>query len=205
MAYSKYTLFELEERFQVSNKYASLFNLNDIKPVAASDNLQRDLKIAKKLQPKSEKAKSEFIVARILVDMMERNDDFFTIYSGDDLPADKEKGLNGEVDFLLAYNTGSFTINMPLISVVEAKRGEMDVGVDQCAAQMYGAKVFNDKKKASIPVIYGCVTNADDWLFLKLENNQILVDEQKYYLGQISKLLGVWQYIIDFYKVNLST
>lgn len=203
MAYRKYTLLDLKREFGVTNQLITLFKNKTISPVEASDNLKRDLKIARKIQPKSEKAKSELIVSRVLIDLMDKNDDFFTIYSGDNLPADTEKGLNGEIDFILAYNTQSFSINTPLISVVEAKRGEMDIGVNQCAAQMYGAKIFNDKANNSIPVIYGCVTNANEWLFLKLENNTIFVDKDRYSIRQLSQLLGIWQFIIDFYKKSL--
>lgn len=202
MAYSKIQLSNLRKEFGVNNQVIPLFKGVNIEPLEPSESLKRDIKIAKKLQPKTEKGKSELIVIRILLDIMEKNNDFFKIYSGDNLLADYEAGLNGEVDFLLAYNTGGYDFNRPIITIVEAKKGDIELGVAQCAAQMYGAKVFNEKEKTPLPVIFGCVTTADDWLFLKLENNTIWIDNKKYYLGQLPHLLGIWQWIIDLYKIN---
>lgn len=205
MSYRKIKLLDLHKEFKITNQLTDLFKDIDIQPLDISKGLKRDLKRADKIQPKSEKAKSEFIIAPVLVDIMERNNDFFKIYSGDNLSADVEKGLNGEVDFLLAYNTESYSFNTPLITVVEAKKGDIELGVDQCAAQMYGAQIFNQKMGTPVSVIYGCVTTADDWLFLKLEDKQLWIDRKKYYLGQLSHLLGVWQWIIDFYKKEIPT
>jgi len=65
---------------------------------------------------------------------------------------------------------------------------------------MVGADVFNRKKGVELPVIYGCVTTGDDWLFMKLEGQQILIDIKKYYLGDVPELLGVFQSVITFYR-----
>jgi len=44
------------------------------------------------------------------------------------------------------------------------------------------------------------VTNGDVWQFLKLENQTILIDARKYFLGNLAQILGVLQVIIDFYS-----
>ncbi len=74
------------------------------------------------------------------------------------------------------------------------------MGVPQCAAQLYGTKVFNEKKEAGIETIYGCVTTGNEWLFMKLEGEAYYIDSQIYYLNQLEELLGVFQQIIDYYK-----
>jgi len=139
----------------------------------------------------------------ILIDLMKRNGQFFTIYSGDRLVADKVNGLSGECDFILAKQTGSFDINTPIITIVEAKKNDIEIGIPQCAAQMLGARIYNKEYGNQLDIIYGCVTTADDWIFLKLDKNVLFVDSQKYYLGNIEDLLGVFQYIIDHYKKAL--
>lgn len=196
--YSNYTLQDIATQFSIVNKRQMLFS--DVESVESSDWLKNSLQIAQELPIKSEKARSELIVTPILLELRNRNEKFFTIYSGDTLNADEEKGLKGECDFILAKDTGSFDINIPIIQVVEAKKNDIEIGIPQCAAQMVGANVFNQKKGVELPAIYGCVTTGDDWLFMKLEGSQILIDIKKYYLGDVPELLGVFQYIISFYR-----
>jgi len=198
MAYSDFTLKDLKVKFGIENKVQNLFST--LPPFAVSEDLKEDLRLAKTLPVRSEKAKSELIVMPILIELMKQNEQFFTIYSGDTLIADRNNGLAGECDFILAKNTGTFDINTPIITVVEAKKNDVDIGIPQCAAQMVGAMVFNQEYGNEIGKIYGCVTTADDWIFLKLENNVLYIDNQKYYLGKIEELLGVFQHIIDYYK-----
>jgi len=111
--------------------------------------------------------------------------------------------LSGECDFILARNIGTFDINIPIITLVEAKKNDVEIGIPQCAAQMLGAKLFNKESGSDLQKIYGCVTTADDWLFMKLENSKLTIDNRKYYLGQIDELLGVFQMIIDYYKEKI--
>ena len=197
MAFSDFSLEDLESKFGIKNYTAKLFdNIESLEP---SQNLKEDLQLAAELPLRSEKAKSEAIVFPILVEVRNRNNKFFTIYSGDILNADESRGLKGECDFILAKDVHSFSINYPIIQIVEAKKNDIDLGVPQCAAQLLGAKIFNEKKGVQLEKIYGCVTTGDEWLFMKLEND-LTVDEQKYYLVEINKLLGIFQQIIDFYK-----
>jgi hypothetical protein len=201
MAYSDFrSLREVAKKLGVKNRRADIFS--HVTPVEPSSSLQMSLQLARELPVKSEKAKSEMIVVPILVELRERNDKFFTIYSGDNLNVDEQKGLKGECDFVIAKDTGSFEIAAPLLQVVEAKKNDIDLGIPQCAAQMIGAKLFNEANELPLPIIYGCVTTGDDWIFLKLED-QILLDTRKYYLGNLGELLGALQIIIDYYKAEL--
>ncbi len=165
------------------------------------------MQIAQELPVKSEKAKSETIVFPILVELRNRNDKFFTIHSGDTLNADENQELEGECDFILAKDSGTFNINLPFFQLLEAKkrnaaRNDTEVGVPQCAAQMIGAKVFNENKGIKLEKIYGCVTTGKEWLFMKLED-KIYIDKKSYSLDNIEELLGVFQYIIDYYKMAI--
>ena len=201
MAYSDFTFKELREKFGISNKVESLFDA--VPRVTISEDLQSALDLARTLPVRSEKAKSELIIMPILLDLMKRNEKFFTIYSGDYLNADKERGLSGECDFILSKNVGTFDINTPLLTIVEAKKNDIEVGIPQCAAQMLGAKYYNKSEGKDIEKIYGCVTTADDWIFLKLEGEKLTIDNKKYYLGDIEEISGVFQLIIDYYRESL--
>ncbi len=202
MAYSDFTLKDIKDKFGISNKVESLFE--DISSVPISENLEEDLALARVLPVRSEKAKSELIIMPILIELMKRNKRFFTIYSGDTLNADKEKGLSGECDFILAKNVGTFDINTPIFTMVEAKKSDVQIGIPQCAAQMIGAKYYNKAANQEVEKIYGCVTTADDWIFLKLEGEQLTIDNKKYYLGNVGEVLGIFQFIIDYYKKVLT-
>ena len=103
----------------------------------------------------------------------------------------------------MAKKTDSYDIDTPIISVVEAKKNDMELGVNQCAAQMYGAKLYNEKYGSPLDVIYGCVTTADNWKFLKLEDNLLITGKEVFYMNELETILGIFQHIIDYYKAIL--
>ena len=202
MAYKDFTLERLEAEFGIKNQKAKLFEkVDNLEP---SSWLLETLALGKNLPIRSEKSRSELIVTPILLETIHRNQDFITFYSGERLDADKKHGLIGECDFLITRDTRSYSINAPLIAIVEAKKQDIDLGINQCAAQLYGAKIFNDARNTPIQIIYGCVTTGKDWLFLNFENNLITVDTQQHKQEDLSKLLGIFQAIIDLNKTNLN-
>lgn len=202
MAYTDFTFLSLKEKFGIQNRRAALFS--NLLPLMPSERLQTAIKEAQGLVIRSEKARSEWLVAPILSELRNRNDQFFMIHSGDNLTADEEMGLKGECDFILAKDTGSFEINVPIIQVVEAKKNDIEIGIPQCAAQMLGAKIYNQKYGTPLPYIYGCVTTGDDWLFLRL-NDLLEIDTKKFFINEVQELLGAFQSIIDYYKTILTT
>jgi hypothetical protein len=201
MAYSDYTLGLIEEKFGIKNQKAYLFS--DIQPEQPTDFLKEHLAIAETLSVRSEKARSEAIVFPLLLDIRKRNNDFFTIYSGDNLNVNND--LKGECDFILAKDMNTYDVNYPIIQVVEAKKHDIeDLGIPQCAAQLVGAKYFNEKRGVSLDKIYGCATTGVLWQFLCLENNIIYVDRKQYATSNLPELLGAFQFIIDYYKKELN-
>ncbi len=198
MAYSDFTLNEIRERFKIENKRTPILDI--FTPMEASETLKEALKEVEELPIRSEKAKSEWIVVPILKELRNKNDKFFTIYSGDTLIADEKVGLRGECDFILAKDTGTFDINFPIIQIVEAKKNDVELGVPQCAAQLIGANIYNQKKGVNLDIIYGCVTTGNEWLFMLLEKDCIKINTKLYYLNEIENVLGIFQTIIDYYK-----
>lgn len=198
MSYRDFTLGEIEKTFGIKNRRTKV--LDSFVAVAPSETLANELKEVEELPVRSEKAKSEWIVVPILKELRKRNNKFFTIYSGDYLNVDEETGLKGECDFILAKDIGTFDINYPIIQIVEAKKNDVELGVPQCAAQMIGAKMYNEKKGTDIPIIYGCVTTGNEWLFMSLENDLIKINPRLYYLNEVENVLGIFQFIIDYYK-----
>jgi hypothetical protein len=127
MAYSDFTLGDLESKFGIRNQRKRLFYAID--PVEPSPKLRAELLEIEEMPIRSEKAKSEWIVVPILKALRQRNDRFFTIYSGENLLSDEARGLKGECDFILAKETGSFDISFPILPIVEAKKNDLEGGI----------------------------------------------------------------------------
>ncbi len=201
MAYSDFSLKEIEVKFGIKNKVEPLFP--KFEPIYPSDWLKTTLAKTALLPVRSEKYKSETIVFPLLLEIRDRNNNFITIYSGDNLNADEGQGLKGECDFIITKDIGTYDINYPIIQVVEAKKNDFEIGIPQCAAQMIGAKVYNEKNNVKIERIYGCVTTGNEWLFMKLEREIIIIDRRPYFLIELGELLSVLQHIVDEYKAML--
>jgi hypothetical protein len=84
--------------------------------------------------------------------------------------------------------------------VVEAKKNDLDIGIPQCAAQLIGARIVNLRKGISPPLLYGCVTTADEWVFMRLTGNELVIDTRKYYLVEIGELLALFVKLIDEFR-----
>lgn len=200
MAYSDFKLEQVIEQFSLRQIGGDLFK--QVGEVAPSPWLVDTLSVAQRvgIQSGTEKARSEFIVAPILLELVRQNPGHLSVYSGKSLDVDKQLGLNGECDFLISRNPGSRIIQAPLVSVVEAKRQDLEVGLGQCSAQMLGAKRFNQQKQLEIDAIYGCVTTGDLWQFLKLEDDCLTIEDRTYGLSaELGRILGIFKFILDHY------
>jgi hypothetical protein len=199
VAYSDFSLEAIVEQqgLKLLDK-VSLFS--QITPLSPSAWLQETLSVTATLGLFSgtEKARSEFIVVPILVEVERRNLNQFTIFSGKSLDIDRAKGLNGECDFILSKGPPSRLIQAPIVPLVEAKKQDIDLGLGQCVAQMVGAQLFNQRKQQPINQIYGCVTTGDRWQFLQLQAQTLSIDQHEYALSsQLSDILGIFQTILE--------
>lgn len=200
MAYIDFTLEQVITNFELTEVRQHLFE--QIRPIEPSDwlteSLSRGIELA--LSSASEKARSEFIVAPILMEMDKRTVEEFAIYSGRNLDADSGQGLNGECDFILSKGDLSYTLRTPILALVEAKKNDIESALGQCAAQMLGAKLFNENHQNRLDAIFGCVTTGETWQFLKLVDKQLIIDEDRYYINQLNLVLGALQKLLDHYK-----
>jgi len=196
MGYSKFKkLKEVTKTFGLDAEKAILFK--SITPIAATDWLKITLQKASFFPLTNEKAKSEKIVSPILSEVAEAYLDKITLFSGEDLPVDVNRDLSGECDFFFVLAPRKPYIENPIISLVEAKDEDMDYGIAQCAAQLYGAKLFNEMEGKNFPILYGCATNGNDWQFIRFENNIFYIDNKVY--TDLQEILGVWHHIIQSY------
>lgn len=203
MSYSDFSFSAVKKIFGLTEKPIDLFPT--VALLEASDWLKETLtsSIPLALSSSSEKARSEFIIAPLLLELEKRNPHKLSIFSGERLDIDEEKGLKGECDFILSKGPTSPTIQAPIFSLVEAKKNDIKEGLGQCVAQMLGAALFNQRENNAIAFIYGCVTTGEDWQFLKLEQQCIFIDIKRYYLSELSRVLGILQYVVNAYQVEL--
>jgi hypothetical protein len=200
MAYSDFkTLHQVETAFGIQHRRAAL--LGAIKPVQPSANLLQDIQEASEWPVRSEKSRSEMLVVPVLKELRAINNKTITVYSGEPLDIDKAKGLRGECDFIIGKEVGSLEVRQPILQIVEAKKNDFDLGIPQCAAQMIGARMFNQQSQVPTDVVFGCVTTGNDWLFLKL-NSELQIDTTYYYLRNPPELLGAFQQIFDYYRAQ---
>lgn len=138
----------------------------------------------------TEKARSELLIAPILVEVRRRSRPPMNFLPGVALDVDRSRGLTGFCDFLITRSAGYFYLRAPLVAVVEAKREDIIAGLGQCVAEMVAIRLFNERESSPTPVVYGCVTSGSVWRFLKLEGPTITIDRPEYYIRDTAKLLG---------------
>lgn len=194
-----YSAFDYEDLKALGLKLIAdpLFVGVTIPPVVPSDFLLKLLERSKRQNIRSEKAKSEFIISPIITELQENNRDKFAFYSGYKFSVEPKLGLTGFCDFILSLEPKAITIEAPVFFVVESKNDNLDSGIAQCVAEMYAAKLFNQKQGRSMPIIYGAVTLGLEWKFIQLVDQLATIDSNVYYLNQLSEILGTFQYIID--------
>ena len=146
---------------------------------------------------RTEKAKSELLVSPILVQARKLVDKRVQLFSGEEFNVDQERGLNGFCDFLFSRSDNPYTIDAPVLMMVEATRGEIEFGLGQCVAEMFAAQTYNQSQEQNISIIYGCVTSGRLWQFLKLEGDLVTIDPTNYSLMPVQKILGILKWILS--------
>ncbi len=164
-----------------------------------SQRLIEDIQEATELPLYTEKAKSELIIAPIMKELRRKNK-FITFFSGFALNIESEPDLNGNPDFMLSAKPNMVEVEAPIFCLMESKNKSPEEGYAQCAAEMYAARLFNKEMNFPYTTVYGGVTNGFDWVFLKLEGNTIYIDQKRYFINELERLLGVLQFIVNQYK-----
>ena len=198
MAYSEFDLNKVMADFALgSEEVTDLFA--GVAPVEPSDRLREWLAefAPVALGFGSELARCIFIIGPLLAEAKRRCAGPVTVIPGLTLDVDKNAGLTGVCDFVLAQSSKSFVLRAPVFAAVEAKREDMTGGLGQCAAELVAIRIFNEKAKAPIPAVYGCATTGNNWRFIKLEGDTLTIDRTEHSLGNLPLLLGVLVHIAD--------
>jgi hypothetical protein len=204
MSYSSFTLAQVQQQFDLNVAKGIFFT--DLPPLAARTSFKESLAISAPFAAAqgSEKVRSELIVAPLLFELRELLDRQIGLFSGVDFSIDNVSGLNGICDFLLTRSNNELIIEAPAIVLIEAKKGDLNIGWGQCAAEMIAAQKFNLAKGQEIPTIYGSVTTGTQWQFLKLMGKDLTIlhrrgfanDTTEYSLDPVDRILGILKWMI---------
>jgi len=196
MSYSNFSLLQVQRQFDLKVVKGIFFK--DLPTLTAgkwlTDLLSKTAPFA--AAQGSEKVRSELIVAPLLFELRELLDRQIGLFSGTDFTIDVESGLNGVCDFLLTRSTNELIIEAPAIVLIEAKKGELNAGWGQCAAEMVAAQKFNQVDGKEVASIYGSVTTGTQWQFLKLTGQDLTIDVTEYSLDPIDRILGIFKWMV---------
>jgi hypothetical protein len=197
MPYSSFTIAQVKRQFHIEVVTGSFFtNVPILTPGEwLTTLLAKSAPLAVTLG--TEKVRSELIIAPLLFEFRELLDRQVSFFSGTDFSVDLESGLNGVCDFLLTRSTSEVNIEAPAIIIIEAKKGELNAGWGQCAAEMVAAQKFNLANEREIPTIYGSVTTGTQWQFLKLTGQVLTIDVTEYPLDPLDRILGILKWMVD--------
>jgi hypothetical protein len=139
----------------------------------------------------TERARSEFMIAPILGEAKRRARPPVNVLPGVALDVDRDLGLTGFCDYLIARSPEIYYLKAPLVAVVEAKKEDLVAGLGPCVAEMVAIRIFNEREKEPTPIVFGCVTSGSLWRFLKLEGSTIFIDRLEYHIRDVGKILGI--------------
>jgi hypothetical protein len=198
MSYSDFTTIAKVQALGIDVIEAEF--LPEITAIAPSDYLKEALRLGLPLvlARGSEKARSELLIAPILLEVSRHLSQQVSLFSGEDFTVDPARGLNGLCDFLISQSPRQLEIEKPVIVIVEAKKVDLNSGLGQCLAEMYAAQQFNQSETEPI---YGCVTTGTAWKFLKLQGAIANVDVTEYPIPPVDYVLGVLVWMIRQFGV----
>ncbi|WP_375560555.1 hypothetical protein ACE193_23135 [Bernardetia sp. OM2101] len=203
MNYNKFSFDRIKRRFNLNEVQKDLFE--GITPIEPSEWLKQTMEITADLPIKTEKARTEFILMPILLELRKRTERIFTIYSGEYFNVEPREGLAGPSDIILSMGAESYSISSPVMSIVQAYKNNLDLGLGKCVAQMIAADIFNEREDNNITTIYGCVTTGEQWLFLRLEGDTIQIHPHRFFLNELTDIIGMFQSMLDNCKEDVAT
>ncbi|MDG4550911.1 MAG: hypothetical protein P9F19_06365 [Candidatus Contendobacter sp.] len=194
MSYSDFSLKRIKQEFNlnfIENK--DFFQETEEADISEYLRMTLDYNVPLALAINTEKARSELIIANILLELKRQLNDQISLFPGVNLDVDKSRGLSGFCDYILSKSSEQFYLSAPVLAIVEAKNDQVTNGLGQCIAEMIAARIFNDREGNSIGSIYGAVTTGSAWKFLKYENENdvVYIDRPEYYIADVRKIMGI--------------
>ena len=119
------------------------------------------------------------------------------IWSHVSYDVDKEKGLIGKPDYLIAERTKYGTMAIPSLCIIEAKQDNFDEGWTQALAEMVASSLLG------ATICYGIVSTGELWQFGKLENSVFVIDSiSTSVIADLQNVLNIINWL--FYQISSS-
>ncbi len=114
-----------------------------------------------KITVNSEMAKREFMIAPLLYEVILRIDAKLNV----EYPIDIDDKLSGSIDYLIRSKQD--------LVVIEAKKGDLDRGFNQLAAEMIALDKYEESDTPKL--LYGAVTIGEVWRFAALKRQAKII------------------------------
>ena len=197
MAYSDFTLKEVTHRFQLrTEEKPDVFCAVPEGEVSPLLHSLLPIYVPLALAIHTEKARSEFIIAPLLAEVLTHAPYPVSLFSGVDFTVAPEQGLNGVCDFLFSLSSEQLFLTAPIVVLVEAKNDNLKSALGQCTAGMVAAQLFNEREEHPIPTVFGVATTGSLWQFLKLHGKTLTIDRREYHIERVAKIVGVLMWMI---------
>jgi hypothetical protein len=169
MSYGKFESVEqVASIFNIKVKDGSIINSKSIEiSELLLDNIKR--RLLNSLSFRNEATICNKVITPML-NIVEENNKPLNVWIEEPFNVDKEKGLVGEPDYLIAPATDYGGMELPPLCIIEAKKQDWDEGWTQALAEMVAASIKGANR------CYSVVTTGKIWQFSKLENNIFIKD-----------------------------
>ena len=144
----------------------------------------------------TEKARSEFIIAPVLLELRQLLGTRFALFSGVEFDVDSARGLNGYCDFILSRSPLQSVLTAPVVAIAEAKNDNLRSGLGQCIAAMVAAREFNAGAATDVRAVHGVVTTGAAWKFLTLAGAAITLDRREYFVAEVGSIMGILAHLL---------
>jgi hypothetical protein len=198
MSYRNFSFAKAKQMFQLQTVENQNILPNPLKEVGISDILRSTLdeNIPLAIAIGSEKARSELIIAPLLVEIRKIFAHQISLFSGTEFNIDSELGLNGVCGFIISKSSEQLTIEAPVVILVEAKKADLNSGMGQVSAAMVAAQMFNREQSLEIQGVYGCITNGTQWRFLYLEDNTLTIELKDIDIEPYERIVSIFDWIL---------
>ncbi len=197
MAFRDFGFPDVQQRLGLTLAEANLFSGVGSLDLTAEfvERMRAGIDLA--LAVNTEKARSEFIIAPVLLELRRMLGGRFGLFSGVEFDVDASRGLNGYCDFILTRSPLQSVLTAPVVAITEAKNDNLRTGLGQCIAAMVAAREFNAKSSAAASAVFGVVTTGGAWKFLRLIGSDLTLDAREYFVAELGRIMGILAHILQ--------
>ena len=197
MSFRDFSFPKVEQDLGLHLRDADLFPAAPECPVrdAIAEVVREGAQLA--LANSTEKAKSEFIIAPVLLELRHLAGGKIALFSGVEWEVDPSRGLAGYCDFIMTRGGSEHVLRAPFLPIVEARNDLIRTGLGPCIAAMVAARISNERTHERSGPVFGVVTTGAAWKFLRLEGDDVALDRDEHFIDNLPRVMGILKAIAD--------